>query len=172
MSGHPHPHPMFPGPLVRTRRVCLHFPHGPKDPLPRMGHTMQQCGPASLSPTFHISLLTTWVVQAPVRGALPTADAWLPGSRQSFHMCGNVLERWGDRAGLSKWVHWEFIEEQGGPPEASRLPGNKTGKQWLHPMAMVPSVAYPLAHLPRAAADQEKPWGWTCRGDEGLGCQE
>lgn len=61
----------------------------PKVPLPRLGHPMQQCGPVSLYPTFHISLLTTWVVQAPVRGALPTADAWLPGSCRSFHMCGN-----------------------------------------------------------------------------------
>ena len=39
MSCHPHPTPlpMFPGPLVRTQGVCLHFPQSPKDPPPTDG---------------------------------------------------------------------------------------------------------------------------------------
>ena len=83
---------MFPGPLVRTQGICLHFPAGPKDPPPTDGTphvAVWFCLALERDPTFHDSPLTSWVVQATFWGALPTADAWLPGSQQSFHMCGN-----------------------------------------------------------------------------------
>lgn len=87
MSGHPHP--MFPGPLVRTRGVCLHFPHGPKSPPPTVG-TPHAAVWSSLA-LSHIPHQSSDYLGGPgsSRGALPTADAWLPGSCQSFHMCGN-----------------------------------------------------------------------------------
>lgn len=81
---------VFPGPPMRTYGVCLYFPGSPKDPTPTDGTShvaVWSC--CTLDPTFHISLLTSWVIQAPFWGALPTTNAWLLGSWQSFAICGD-----------------------------------------------------------------------------------
>lgn len=99
------------GPHVSTYGVCLHFPAGPKDPTLTDGTShaaVWSCCALEHDPTFHISPPAGWVVQAPVCGALPTADAWLLGRRQSSHVCGNRAGKMRRQGGLSKWVHWEL----------------------------------------------------------------
>ena len=148
---------VFPGPLVRIYGVCVHFSDSPKDPAPTDGTShvaVWSCCALEHDPTFHISPPASWVVQSPFCAALPTADAWLLGSRGSFNMCGNFAGKT-RRQGQAQQVGALGINIRGRRFSRGLHASNKICKQRLHHMVTVPCVAYPLVHLLISTANQE-----------------